>query len=344
VPQIERLDSIDSNSTLEKVLKTAFPQLLYRERSNVKNSELDFQYSPYSGKSIDKTISGRGAFSLVLNELKAIGVNGKSLKENILSRRVFVSSVEDSFASGFVPNFAKSKLSFSQTKEDEFGISSLNAIMGGKKVGRFETSTRKDGIIDIGDMTVGKANRGKGIGTQLYKEAIKRNAGKKMKGQLLPQMNRLLEKIKKGEPVSAETLYPQIKRADLAKSSVFDVYGHKGLEAEKMTRDQFTSFVNAKITELKKDPKRLQSYFGNVEADEYGGLGVDLQTQHSSGFVPNFASGIITGDVIRGNEYKSVLDFLAKTNKISLKTPTVLQPHEFHTKTDNHLLKKECLL
>jgi hypothetical protein len=66
---------------------------------------------------------------------------------------------------------------------------------------------------------------------------------------------------------------------------------------------------------LKKDPKRLQSYFGNVEADEYGGLGVDLQTQHSSGFVPNFASGIITGDVIRGNEYKSVLDFLAKTNK-----------------------------
>jgi TP901 family phage tail tape measure protein len=288
VPQIERLDSIDSNSTLEKVLKTAFPQLLYRERSNVKNSELDFQYSPYSGKSIDKTISGRGAFSLVLNELKAIGVNGKSLKENILSRRVFVSSVEDSFASGFVPNFAKSKLSFSQTKEDEFGISSLNAIMGGKKVGRFETSTRKDGIIDIGDMTVDKANRGKGIGTQLYKEAIKRNAGKKMKGQLLPQMNRLLEKIKKGEPVSAETLYPQIKRADLAKSSVFEVYGHKGLEAEKMTRDQFTSFVNAKITELKKDPKRLQSYFGNVEADEYGGLGVDLQTQHSSGFVPNF--------------------------------------------------------
>jgi hypothetical protein len=66
---------------------------------------------------------------------------------------------------------------------------------------------------------------------------------------------------------------------------------------------------------LKKDPKRLQSYFGNVEADEYGGLGVDLQTQHSSGFVPNFASGIITGDVIRGNEYTSVLDFLAKTNK-----------------------------
>jgi len=218
-------------------------------------------------------------------------------------------------ASGFVPNFAKSKLSFSQTKEDEFGISSLNAIMGGKKVGGFETSTRKDGTIDIGDISVNKAYRGRGISGELYKEAIKRSVGKKMKGQLLPQMNRLLEKIKKGEPVSAETLYPQIKRADLAKSSVFEVYGHKGLEAEKMTRDQFTSFVNAKISELKKDPKKLQSYFGNIEAGEYGGLGVDLQTQHSSGFVPNFASGIITGDVIKGNEYKSVLDFLAKTNK-----------------------------
>jgi len=218
-------------------------------------------------------------------------------------------------ASGFVPNFAKSKLSFSHTKEDEFGISSLNAIMGGKKVGGFETSTRKDGTIDIGDISVNKAYRGRGISGELYKEAIKRSVGKKMKGQLLPQMNRLLEKIKKGEPVSAETLYPQIKRADLAKSSVFEVYGHKGLEAEKMTRDQFTSFVNAKISELKKDPKKLQSYFGNIEAGEYGGLGVDLQTQHSSGFVPNFASGIITGDVIRGNEYKSVLDFLAKTNK-----------------------------
>ena len=237
--------------------------------------------------------------------------NDEANRSSTLSKWIAINGL----SKGFVPNFAKSKLSFSQSKEDEFGISSLNAIMGGKKVGRFETSTRKDGIIDIGDMTVDKANRGKGIGTQLYKEAIKRNAGKKMKGQLLPQMNRLLEKIKKGEPVSAETLYPQIKRADLAKSSVFDVYGHKGLEAEKMTRDQFTSFVNAKITELKKDPKRLQSYFGNVEADEYGGLGVDLQTQHSSGFVPNFASGIITGDVIRGNEYKSVLDFLAKTNK-----------------------------
>jgi len=59
-----------------------------------------------------------------------------------------------------------------------------------------------------------------------------------------------------------------------------------------MTRDQFSSFVNAKINELKKDPKKLQSFFGNVEADEYGGLGVDLQTQHSAGFIPNFSSAL----------------------------------------------------
>jgi hypothetical protein len=219
---------------------------------------------------------------------------------------------------GFVPNFAGSRsggLSFVQKDKDEFGFSELQAIMGGKRVGSFSYAEDKPGRLDVGDFTVNKSERGRGIGSELYKEAIRRNAGKKMKGQLLPQMNRLLQKIKKGEPVSAETLYPQIKRADLAKSSVFEVYGHKGMTVEKMNRDQFASFVNAKITELKKDPKKLQSYFGNVEADEYGGLGVDLQTQHSSGFVPNFASGIITGDVIRGNEYKSVLDFLAKTNK-----------------------------
>lgn len=193
-------------------------------------------------------------------------------------------------SAGYVPNFAKkSGISFSQSKEDEFGIRALYAKMGGKNVGRLETSQNKDGVIDIGDISVDKANRGKGISSELYKEAIKRSAGKKMKGQLLPQMNRLLEKIKKGEPVSAETLFPQIKRADLAKDSVFEVYGHKGNEVEKMTRDQFSSLVNGKINELKKDPKRLQSYFGNIEADDYGGLGIGLTTQHSSGFVPNFA-------------------------------------------------------
>ena len=198
-----------------------------------------------------------------------------------------------SSAYGYIPNFAKSGLSYSYKDKDEFGFSEIQAIMGGKKVGSFSYAEDKKGLVDVGDFSVNKGERGKGIGSGLYKEAIRRNAGKKMKGQLLPQMNRLLQKIKNGEPVSAETLYPQIKRADLAKSSVFEVYGHKGMTVEKMTRDQFSSFVNAKINELKKDPKKLQSFFGNVEADEYGGLGVDLQTQHASGFVPNFAKNII---------------------------------------------------
>jgi predicted GNAT family acetyltransferase len=197
-----------------------------------------------------------------------------------------------SSASGYIPNFAKSGLSYSYKDKDEFGFSEIQAIMSGKKVGSFSYAEDKPGLVDVGDFTVNKSERGKGIGSELYKEAIRRNAGKKMKGQLLPQMNRLLQKIKNGEPVSAETLYPQIKRADLAKSSVFEVYGHKGMTVEKMTRDQFSSFVNAKINELKKDPKKLQSFFGNVEADEYGGLGVDLQTQHSAGFIPNFSSAL----------------------------------------------------
>ena len=543
VPQLERLQSLDPNADLEKVLKAAYPQLLYRQRSGVKNTEFDFEYAQDSGKGIEKRLSGSNPFSLMLKSLVENGVNAKSLRENIFSRRVSVSSVEDSFAKGFVPNFASMKasdtmtrmvmekfypikdaakfkeeyskqsfkpaalkalyrervegaapstdlsnraavankitsdeaarakikdlgkidytmihategskplssevvsykkkdkktgeetryiaslssasldnkklnnasvqqrvgdalveesnklsaifnpsggapfsdykqlsnsgsvmsaagtvfesavrqafkvpaqgqtaridfpnpssqlrsffhnapgdyeakisnsqdnlssalskyiavkglakgyvpnfakssgLSFSQTKKDEFGFTELRAAIGGKKVGAFSYAEDKPGEVEIGDFTVDKKNRGKGYGRALYEEAIKRNKGKKMRGQLLPQMNRLLEKIKKGESVSAETLYPQIKRADLAKSSVFEVYGHKGMAIEEMTRDQFSSFVNAKINELKKDPKKLQSYFGNVEADEYGGLGIGLTTQHSSGFVPNF--------------------------------------------------------
>jgi hypothetical protein len=209
--------------------------------------------------------------------------------KSALKKWVDVNGLASSSFSGFVPNFAKtSGISYSYKDKDEFGFSEIQAIMSGKKVGSLSYAEDKKGLVDVGDFSVNKGERGKGIGTGLYKEAIKRNAGKKMKGQLLPQMNRLLQKIKNGEPVSAETLYPQIKRADLAKSSVFEVYGHKGMQIEKMTRDQFSSFVNAKINELKKDPKKLQSFFGNVEADEYGGLGVDLQTQHASGFVPNF--------------------------------------------------------
>lgn len=211
--------------------------------------------------------------------------NDDANRSSTLSKWVAINGL----SKGYVPNFAKSSgLSFSQTKKDEFGFKELRAAIGGKNVGAFSYAEDKRGEVEIGDFTVDKKHRGKGYGTALYQEAIKRNKGKKMKGQLLPQMNRLLEKIKKGEPVSAETLYPQIKRADLAKGSVFEVYGHKGMAVENMTRDQFSSFVNAKINELKKDPKRLQSYFGNVEADEYGGLGIGLTTQHSSGFVPNF--------------------------------------------------------
>jgi TP901 family phage tail tape measure protein len=213
--------------------------------------------------------------------------------KSALKKWVDVNGLASSSSSGFVPNFAKtSGISYSYKDKDEFGFSEIQAIMGGKKVGSFSYAEDKKGQIDVGDFSVNKGERGKGIGSGLYKEAIRRNAGKKMKGQLLPQMNRLLQKIKNGEPVSAETLYPQIKRADLAKSSVFEVYGHKGMTVEKMTRDQFSSFVNAKINELKKDPKKLQSFFGNVEADEYGGLGVDLQTQHSAGFIPNFSSAL----------------------------------------------------
>jgi predicted GNAT family acetyltransferase len=85
-----------------------------------------------------------------------------------------------SSASGYIPNFAKtSGLSYSYKDKDEFGFSEIQAIMGGKKVGSFSYAEDKKGEVDVGDFSVNKGERGKGIGSGLYKEAIRRNAGKK---------------------------------------------------------------------------------------------------------------------------------------------------------------------
>jgi TP901 family phage tail tape measure protein len=194
-----------------------------------------------------------------------------------------------SSASGFVPNFAKSSgLSFSQSK-DEFGFTTLNALMGGKKVGEFEWEESKKGVMDIGGINVNRSSRGMGIASSLYKEAIRRNTGAKMRGQLTPQIERLIEKLKAGQMAGAETLYPQIKRADLAKDAVFEVFGSSARGISKMNRRQFTEFINDKINKLKNNPDALRSYFDDIEAVRGNGISASLETQHASGFVPNFA-------------------------------------------------------
>ena len=194
---------------------------------------------------------------------------------------------------GLSKGFMPKGVVFSKTKKDEFGFSSIYAQKDGKKVGQFEYAEDRPGLIDVGDISVNKAFRGMGIGRGLYQEMIRRNAGKTITGQLLPQTSRFLQKIKAGEKVTAETLYPQIAIANLAKDATFEVWGHKGMDAEKMTKDQFINFINGKIKTLQSDPKKFKSFFGDIDADPGSGLGVKLDTSHSSGFVPNFASGRI---------------------------------------------------
>jgi TP901 family phage tail tape measure protein len=206
-----------------------------------------------------------------------IGDSGPN-RASALSKWIAVNGL----AGGFMPK----GIVFSKGKKDEFGFETISAKKEGKNVGSIEYFEGGGGKMETGSFDVNKQMRGMGIGRALYQEMIKRNAGKTITGQLLPQTNRFLEKLKRGEKVSAETLYPQMFRADLGKNSVFEVYGHKGMDIETMSKQQFADFVNKKIKELQSDPKKFKRFFGDV--DSYDGLGVKLDTQHSSGFVPNF--------------------------------------------------------
>ena len=224
-------------------------------------------------------------------------------------------------SSGFLPNFAKTGgLSFSQSKMDEFGFTSLSANLAGKKVGSFEYSEDKPGTIDVGDITVDKSQRGKGYGQSLYQEAIKRNPGKMMTGQILPQTARFLAKLKAGQPVSAETLYPQMKRAQLAKKAIFEVWGHKEMgEEEEMSPQKFKSFVEGQIMRLKSDPGAFIDFFGDVQGGNYDGIGVQLKTQHAAGFIPNFAESVNIAYLEKIKEFDRSSDPAGAQNIKSLK-------------------------
>jgi TP901 family phage tail tape measure protein len=107
VPQVDRLSSVGSGSALDQVVKAAFPQLLYRDKSGaVKNSEMDFIYNLGSGRSVGKKLSGKGAFSLILNEIKKTGVSSEKLIDDIVLGNLAIGPIVDSVAKGFIPNFA----------------------------------------------------------------------------------------------------------------------------------------------------------------------------------------------------------------------------------------------
>ena len=99
IPQKERLELLNQESSIDKILRLIYPQLSYRQKSGVKNTKLDFEFGE-----IEKTISGQNILDLVNNELK--DVKSGELIEAIKNKRVGFSSVVDTFADGFVPNFA----------------------------------------------------------------------------------------------------------------------------------------------------------------------------------------------------------------------------------------------
>ena len=98
IPQDNRLKLLNQDSSINEILKLIYPQLSYRQKSGTKNTKLDFEFDQ-----IEKELSGANIFDLVANEFK--NVESGELIKAIQNKKVGFSSIIDTFAGGFVPNF-----------------------------------------------------------------------------------------------------------------------------------------------------------------------------------------------------------------------------------------------
>ena len=102
LPQRDRLKSFNENSSIDEILKAVYPQLAYREKSNSKNTALKLYLG---GNSTD--LSGKNIFQKVANYFKNTSpTSPKDLLSSIENRRVSITSLVDTFADGYIPNFA----------------------------------------------------------------------------------------------------------------------------------------------------------------------------------------------------------------------------------------------
>ena len=103
LPQRDRLKSFNENSSIDEILKAVYPQLAYREKSNSKNTKLKLYLG---GNSTD--LSGKNIFQQVANYFKNTSpTSPKDLLSSIEDRRVSITSLVDTFADGYIPNFAE---------------------------------------------------------------------------------------------------------------------------------------------------------------------------------------------------------------------------------------------
>jgi TP901 family phage tail tape measure protein len=102
IPQRDRLKSFNENSSIDEILKALYPQLVYREKSNSKNTKLKLYLG---GNSTD--LSGKNIFQQVANYFKKTSpTSPKDLLSLIEDRKVSITSLVDTFANGYIPNFA----------------------------------------------------------------------------------------------------------------------------------------------------------------------------------------------------------------------------------------------
>lgn len=273
VAQRDRLKSFNENSSIEEILKAVYPQLVYREKSNSKNTKLKLYLG---GNSTD--LSGKNIFQQVANYFKNTSpTSPKDLLSSIEDRRVSITSLVDTFADGYIPNFAY------QLKKSP--KSDIRSIVSGQSELHYEASesAKRGKYLDM----VGIHSEKPGQGFELFKRLAKiaKRSGRKIySSSLLPQDNRL-RLLNESSSINQilKLIYPQLsyRQKSQPENTKLDFeFGQieKQLSGKNIFDLVANEFKNVKSGELIEAIQNKRVGFSSI-IDTFAG-----------GFIPNFAN------------------------------------------------------
>ena len=167
-------------------------------------------------------------------------------------------------------------IDFWTSHDGDYDYDSINASIGRKKIGHIEYMHNEDNYSEIGDIRVDEKYRGMGLSKALYQQLFKR--GGDFKGILLPQIGRTLEMLGQYQMPTTKTIFPQMYRAEVAKSARFAHWGKGSLDEDSLSKEQFNAFIMQKIQALHQSPEEMKKFL-NMNSFE-------LFTSHSGGYMP----------------------------------------------------------
>lgn len=304
------------DTSLRDALKISYPQLMYREKGISKESNLNFlKGSTAKSSFVNKKLSGKEIFSLVLNELTNIyGSDVSEFVNDVDKYRININELYDTFSKGHIPNFAYKIKKGSSVIEQKIGLRKLydsktgsfldyypgsfvNPNTGtyekGLKISFIESSQRGQGQ----EMFDRYSKTAKRLGVNSYSSTIVPQ-GNKLK-RIIPQKQYDLlkeedkEKYYPLEKTSIEDIvkiaYPQLsyRQKGLSKSTnlKFSNRNYIGrMEEEELFGKNILSLVQGKIKDLYKNDKQSL-----IDAIIDGDINIDtLVDTFSKGFIPNF--------------------------------------------------------